>query len=301
MCRREAGEPRPQSCRCRFDWRSRCEFLGHARLGATLRPPCPQRAVVARHVASPMCLFGVARDPAGRRGLSVPSARTHRTHRAGGLVPHPLRDCGVGAQQAGVAGGRGFPGEGTFSPEAGSVSAAGTNSGRSAVSLPGRRGGSGPLLGPRLPTVCHGQSRFCAGGGGDFQPRPFHGSRGCRARPRRGMPATAAASRGGSFHTAAHPKVLHYLSFSYPEVPPFVVSLCAKGPGDSCTEMGLLILILMLLPPPLLCGLSVGDNASSSFHSASGDPACLSATCPAAGPPACGPHTPQWPQTALPF
>lgn len=140
MCRREAGEPRPQSCRCRFERRSRCEFLGHARLGATLSPPCPQRAVVAPHVASPMCLFGVARDPAGRRGLSVQSARTHWTHRTGGLVPHPLRDCGVGAQQAGVAGGRGFPGEGTFGPEVGSVSAAGTNSGRSAVSLPGRRG-----------------------------------------------------------------------------------------------------------------------------------------------------------------
>lgn len=206
MCRREAGEPRPQSCRCRFEWRSRCEFLGHARLGATLSPPCPQRAVVAPHVASPMCLFGVARDPAGPRGLSVPSARTHRTHRTDGLLPHPLRDCGVGAQQAGVARGRGFPGEGTFGPEAGSVSAAGTNSGRSAVSLPGRRGGSGPLLGPRLPTACHGQSRFCAGGGGDFQPRPFHGSRGCRARPRRGMPATRQRPGEGHFTPLPTPK-----------------------------------------------------------------------------------------------
>lgn len=96
MCRREAGEPRPQSCRCRFELRSRCEFLGHARLGATLRPPCPQRAVVARHVASPMRLFGVARDPAGRRGLSVPSARTHRTHRAGGSSRTPCGTVGWG-------------------------------------------------------------------------------------------------------------------------------------------------------------------------------------------------------------
>lgn len=232
----------------------------------------------------------------------MPSAGTHRTHRAGGLVPHPLRGClGVGRPAGRRCQRQGLPGRRDFRPRSGLGVCSRNKQRPLRCQPPGETRGSGPLLGPRLPTVCHGQSRFCAGGGGDFQPRPFHGSRGCRARPRRGMPATAAASRGGSFHTAAHPKVLHYLSFSYPEVPPFVVSLCAKGPGDSCTEMGLLILILMLLPPPLLCGLSVGDNASSSFHSASGDPACLSATCPAAGPPACGPHTPQWPQTALPF
>lgn len=249
-----------------------------------------------------MRLFGVARDPAGHRGLSVPSARTHRTHRAGGLVPHPLRGClGVGRPAGQRCQRQGLPGRRDFRPRSGLGVCSRNKQRPLRCQPPGETRGKWPFAGsPAADRVPRPISVLCWGRRG-FSTPTFPRVTGLPCQTQARDASHAAASRGGSFHTAAHPKVLHYLSFSYPEVPPFVVSLCAKGPGDSCTEMGLLILILMLLPPPLLCGLSVGDNASSSFHSASGDPACLSATCPAAGPPACGPHTPQWPQTALPF
>lgn len=141
MCRREAGEPRPQSCRCRFEWRSRCEFLGHARLCATLRPPCPQRAVVAVTWPPPCACseWHVTLRAAGASPCRQPGHTGH-TARAGSSRTPCGAVWGWDVQQASIAGGRGFPGEGTFGPEAGSVSAAGTNSGRSAVSLPGRRG-----------------------------------------------------------------------------------------------------------------------------------------------------------------
>lgn len=76
---------------------------------------------------------------AGASPCSQPGHTGH-TARAGSARTPCGAVWGWGTQQAGVAGGRGFPGEGTFGPEAGSVSAAGRNSGRSAVSLPGRRG-----------------------------------------------------------------------------------------------------------------------------------------------------------------
>lgn len=93
MCRREAGEPRPQSCRCRFERRSRCEFLGHARLGATLRPPCPQRAVVAVTWPPPcacsewhVTLRAAGASPCRQPGHTGHTARAGSSHTPCGTV-----------------------------------------------------------------------------------------------------------------------------------------------------------------------------------------------------------------------